>query len=361
MARKEEPIAKYQEAWSAYRLLGPSASTPSPDTAHIAAFLEWAIHDSVEGFAVGADIAVAAVARALRVSRSTAGRAVERLVGRGLLAENPKAPYTIISTVPTLPPADLLADDDISLTSTMSSTSAGRDPFSKIGAEFASMVTPLHELDGTPNGRALHALEEEILRGTSDPAIQEHAQGYRERAEHHAFLRLRFVSTSDPPRPYLGEATFLSLPPEKMAAFREQLERARALLAQRVSFAELCRLASIRVAANSRTRATTGTPPAILAETMTTLGKSRTPRLAVFDWKQTLMRWDYGHFAIDPAGLFSVSVCFVCPEPVDVLMRGFDPVPSNELRGWHAGVSRDTGAPPGGVPAHSKDPRPSKE
>jgi len=340
MARKEEPIAKYADAWSDFRLLSPARGVGVPDTARIAAFLEWAIHESVSGFEVGADVAVAAVSRALRVSRSTAGRSVERLVGRGLLAENSKAPYTIISTVPTLPPADLLADDAISLTSAISSTSTGRDPFKRIGAEFASVITPLYELDGTPNGRALQELEEITLRDTSDPAIQEHAGEYRSRPDHHAFLRLRFVSTTDPPRPYLGEATFLSLPREKLALFRDQIDRTRALSIERISFAELCKLASIRVAANSRTRATTGVPPTMLAASMATLSKTRSPRIASFDWSQGLLRWDYGHFAIDPAGLFSVSVCFVCPEPVDVLMRGFDPVPSNQLRKWHADASR---------------------
>jgi hypothetical protein len=333
MARKEEPIAKYQEAWSDYRLLAPGDRGAVPDTARIAGFLEWAIQKSESGFEVGADVAVAAVSRALGVSRSTAGRAIERLVGRGLLAENPKAPYTIVSAIPTLPPADLLADDAISLTSAIASSV--RDPFTQIGAAFASVITPLYELDGTPNGRALRDLEHSVLDGTSDPAIREHAAKYRTRADHHAFLRLRFVGTSDPPSPYLGEATFLSLPPDRNAALRDQIDRARALSVERVSFSEICKLAAIRVAANSRTRVTTGTPPPILAETMTTLSKSRTPRIAGFNWSQVLQRWDYGHFAIDPPGLFSVSVCFVCPEPVDVLMRGFDPVPSNKLRTWH--------------------------
>jgi hypothetical protein len=342
MARKEEPIAKYQEAWSDYRLLAPDRGALL-DTTRIAAFLEWAIQKSVAGFEVGADVAVAAVSRALGVSRSTAGRAIERLVGRGLLAENPKAPYTIVSAIPTLPPADLLADDAISLTSAISASGLSRDPFAQIGAAFASVITPLHELDGTPNGRALRDLEETILDGTSDPAIRDHAGEYRSRTERHALLRLRFVGTSDPPVPYLGEATFLSLPEKQLAAFREQIDRARALGVERISFAEICRLANIRVAANSRTRLTTGRPPPILGETMATLSKSRTPRIDPFDWTRVLQRWDYGHFAIDPAGLFSVSVCYVCPDPVDVLMRSFDPVPSNKLRKMHTELEHKKG------------------
>ncbi len=92
--RSGDSPEKYEASYRLFQLSEPGHGDAVSAVEDLTAFLEWAVSGSDEGFQEGDIITVSALARGVRKSRNTAGKAVEGLVTKGMLVQiKPKSPY----------------------------------------------------------------------------------------------------------------------------------------------------------------------------------------------------------------------------------------------------------------------------
>lgn len=311
--QREDDAAKYVEAariWSLNNQATPEGRETKVE--RFARLLEWAIAEGLPGFEVGGVIGVAAAAEGLATSRSTLASSMEHLVAHGLVIEQPKSPYRIVSRTPILPPPEELFARPFSMTRELDDRELTSE----------SLLAPLARVDLDDPGHADVALLRAALAASPDVAVQRRADDLAT-GTGHVFRRLRRLA-GDPQRNFLIETTFLALPDTVATALAAQIEDSIRYGIKDISLGRLLALTEVRGLVNGRTLCTIDQPPSHLADAARAIvGAEDSGDTPLFDGRP-LLRWEYALFATDPADFLSFSVCFVDPRAVHVFIREMD-------------------------------------
>jgi hypothetical protein len=301
---------KYRKSYELYRLTEPRPPAGGTLADLVAAYLQWAISQELEGFEKGEIISIGALAQGLDKSRNTAAKGVEQLVAMGMLARTKlKSPYEIVSKVPIFRDSSLVADEQISLTLKMDSESTFSDARR---LRFPDPDDPFARLLVTE------------LAASSDGLIKEAARGKWAAGEVLYYLRLRSVVRGGGPVGYLAEITFLDLAPDQAEAF---LERFSLLRGRKVSgfsmysLLEQCGLTDLRA---GRTLVSVGNPPGFIAHELEQFIDGRTIDMAAYSLRRHMLKWSYALFKPDADPMVSFSVCFVRPDLISIFIRKLD-------------------------------------
>ena len=304
---------KYKKSFELYELTQPRTPRGSTLADQVAAYLEWAITQKMDGFAKGEIISIGALAAGLGKSRNTAAKSVEQMVAKGMLARTKlKSPYEIVSSQPIFKDSRLVADEQISLTMKMDSESTFSD------------VRRLRFPD--PADRFATLLVDE-LAGSDDGLIREAAATNWTAGEVLYYLRMRSIKQDGVSAGYLAEVTFLNLEPHQAERFIERYTLLRNQKVSRFSMysvLEQCGLTDLRA---GRTQVSLGNPPGFIAREFDEFVNGRTIDMAAYLEGAAMLKWSYALFKPDANPMATFSVCFVRPDLIGIFIRKLDVEP----------------------------------
>ena len=304
-----DPPRKYAEAWEMCLLSLADTAQRRTAAERVAAFLEWAISTEQAGFAVGDIIAVGALAEGVGRSRNTAAKAVERLVQRGMVVqERAKSPYRIVSTMPVFTDNSGIADEQISLTLKVEST---------------SLISPVMPLDLGDGGNPFVRYLGEELAASGDKLIRRAAQSWTG-GEIQCFQRLRTLGDGARPDACLAEITYVRLDGLTGAGFRTRIGRLRAEHVTRISLYAVLEQSGLHDVRAGRSQVTVGRPPALLGPALASFAPPDEVDHEVFSGERPLLKWTYGLFRPDPQPMVSFSVCYIRTDLLGVFIRSLD-------------------------------------
>ena len=310
--RSDDSPQKYQETFRLFQLSRPGYGEGTSAVEELVAYLEWAIAEGEPGFDEGDIITVTALAKGVRKSRNTAGKSVETLVNKGmLLQDKPKSPYRIVSQTPIFANTGVVADEQISLTLKVATTSH----ISQVGA---------CDLAGPGNEAPLAGFLRAELDASHDPLVHEAAAAYWDAGRFPYYLRLRTVAVDDRPTGALLEITYLRLPPAAEASFRDGVSSLRDHQVTQISLyplLEQCGLSDMR---SGRSHATVATTPPLLLDTFGESVDTAGIDMTAFAADRPLLKWTYGIFHPEAQPMITFSVCYVHADLLSIFIRNLD-------------------------------------
>jgi len=307
--KSDDTPEKYTSSYRLYQLSVPRLADFGTAIEDLTVYLEWAIEQAGPGFREGDIISVSALAKGVKKSRNTAGKAVEALVTKGmLLQDKPKSPYKIISRTPIFQDAGVVADAQISLTLKFDAPSL----ITRVGA------CRLAGSDPDPDSIAGFLRQE--LAASGDPLVREAAAQYWNQGPFQYYLRLRTVESVGA----LLEITYLHLCATAASRFTDGVASLRDHNITQISLYPLleeCGLPDVR---SGRSHATVAvTPPLLLTELSRSVDTTAID-LAAFSSERPLLKWTYGIFHPEAQPMVTFSICYVQADLLNIFIRNLD-------------------------------------
>lgn len=309
--RSDDTPSKYEASYRLYQLSEPRLADFGTAIEDLTLYLEWAIKQGGEGFGEGDIINVSALAKGVRKSRNTAGKAVEALVTKGmLLQDKPKSPYRIISRTPIFEDTGVVADAQISLT---------------MKFDAASLISEVGECRMSPaDGDPVAGFLRRELAANRDPLVHEAAAEYWDQGPFQYYLRLRTVEVDRGAIGSLLEITYLHLLPSAAESIRRGVASLREHNITQISLYPLleeCGLSDVRSGRSHVTVA--ATPPLLLSELERTVDIGQID-MSAFAAERPLLKWSYGIFHPEATPMVTFSVCYVHADLLSIFIRNLD-------------------------------------
>ena len=325
--------AKYESAREDFGLEHPELDVDQlGQIARCQGVLRHAIESQLDGFRVGDVIGVAVAAEGLGTSRATLGQSIDPLVAEGFLAaESRNAPYRIVSARPLLPPPQAQIGKTVSITK----ETAGQ------GGKSAMLARMLPVGPGADVGAEddfFRALLTESLQNSWDQAITGALLDPASRkrwfdSDLYAFFRVRHIPRGAPPRrkAWLAEISYVAVSDENKDRIEGRLAGSTGGAREQASLPRYLELiAKFKGLTGGRSRLRVDSlPPEVVNQVRTLTAPTRldlsplvgeTPDTGPLP---PLLRWEYGHFALEPPGLVLYTICWLDPEVVQVYIREY--------------------------------------